>query len=151
MKKKTGGYFTVEAAYLMPFAIFLMALLCYLAFYMCNRCLIVQDTYILGLRGSRQTGQTNKETAAYILEQGKELTPKYHAISKLHKWVKAERTKITVELKGSMKLPFACLQWEESPKIGTEWEFQSLKEADRTDPVEFIRACRKVEKIGGEG
>lgn len=150
MVKKFGGYFTVEAAFLMPFVICIMALICYLSFYMCNRCLLVQDAYILGVRGSQKEKGGNEEIVAYILEEGRELITKYYAVSNLEKQVKAEIKKITVELKGSMKLPFAWLQWEEELEIGREWKFSASKEIDRTNPVEFIRACRKIEKLLGK-
>lgn len=145
-KKKLNGYFTVEAALIMPVVICVLSLLCYLGFFMCNRCLLLQDAYILGLRGSLEEGLSNEETAAYILKQGNELLPKYYALSKIDKNVKVEIGEISVELCCEMKVPFAFLAWEEE-KMNNVWEIREEKKFDRTKPVDFIRACRKVEKL----
>lgn len=145
-KKKLGGYFTVEAAFVMPVVICVLALLCYLGFFMCNRCLLLQDTYIMGLRGSRADGLSNEQTAAYILEQSQEMLSKYYAVSEIDKNVKVGRTEISVTLCGKMKVPFSFFAWEEE-KMNGVWEMQEKKTFDRTKPVDFIRACRKVEKI----
>ena len=145
-KKKLSGYFTVEAAFVMPVVICVMALVCYLGFFMCNRCLLLQDAYIMGLRGSRQEGLSNDKTATYILEQGKDILQNYYAISEIDKSVRVEAGEITVTLECEMKVPFAFFSWEEE-KMSSVWSLRKEKKIDRTKPVDFIRACRKVEKL----
>lgn len=146
-KRKAGGYFTVEAAFLMPCIICILALLCYLSFYLCNRCLLGQDAYILGLRGSLKDGVSNEEVASYILEQGKTLMPKYYAVSQIDKKVDVMLREISVDLKCMMQVPIALLNWQEGIHLKGIWEMQEIKKIDGTDPVDFIRACRKAEKI----
>ena len=145
-KKKLNGYFTVEAALIMPVVICVLSLLCYLGFFMCNRCLLLQDTYIIGLRGSLEEGISNEETAAYVLKQGDGILPKYYAVSGIDKNVKVEMREISVTLCCKMKVPFAFQAWEEE-KMSNVWEMREEKKIDRTKPVDFIRACRKVEKL----
>lgn len=145
-KRKFNGYFTVEAAFIMPIVICVLALLCYMGFFMCNRCLLLQDTYIMGLRGSREEGLNNEETAAYVLKQGNEILPKYYAVSQIDKNVEVGLREITVTLCCDMKVPFAFLAWEEE-KMSSVWELREEKKIDRTKPVDFIRACRKVENL----
>ena len=145
-KKKLSGYFTVEAIFVMPIVICVVALLCYLGFFMCNRCLLLQDAYIMGLRGSMTNGLNNAETAEYILKQGKEILPKYYAVSGIEKNVKVGIREISVSLQCEMNVPVAFLTWEEEKMSGV-WEIQEEKTFDRTNPVDFIRACRKVEKL----
>lgn len=146
VKKKLSGYFTVEAAFVMPIVVCVLALLCYLGFFMCNRCLLLQDAYIMGLRGSAQEGLSNEKTATYILDQGKEILQKYYAISEIEKEVKVEMREITVALECEMKIPFAFFSWEEEKMSGV-WKIREEKKFDRTKPVDFIKACRKVEKL----
>ena len=66
--------------------------------------------------------------------------------SEIDKNVKVGRTEISVTLCGKMKVPFSFFAWEEE-KMNGVWEMQEKKTFDRTKPVDFIRACRKVEKI----
>lgn len=145
-KGRLNGYFTVEAAFIMPIVICVLALLCYLGFFMCNRCLLLQDTYIMGLRGSRADGLSNEKVAEYILEQGKEILSKYYAVSEIDKNVEVGMGEISVTLWCEMKVPFVYLAWEEKKMDGV-WEIQEEKTFVRTKPVDFIRACRKVEKL----
>lgn len=144
--RRLKGYFTVEATLVMPIVVCIMALLCYLGFFMYNRCLLEQDAYRIGLRGSISTGLTNKETADYISEQGKDILSNYYAVSVLDKNIKVSMLEISVGLQGEMQVPFAFVSWEDK-KLCREWEMQAVKELDRTQPVDFIRACRKVEKL----
>lgn len=146
IKRKLSGYFTVEAVFVMPIVICVLALLCYLGFFMCNRCLLLQDTYIMGLRGSRQEGLSNEKTSTYILDQGRDILQKYYAITEIDKNVKVEMREITVAMECEMKVPFAFLSWEEE-KMNGIWKIREEKKIDRTNPVDFIRACRKVEKL----
>lgn len=146
IKRKLNGYFTIEAAFIMPIVICVLALLCYLGFFMCNRCLLLQDTYIMGLRGSRADGLSNEKTAEYILEQGREILPKYYAVSAIDKSVEVEMREISITLWCEMRVPFAYLVWEDDKMSGV-WKMREEKTFDRTDPVDFIRACRKVEKL----
>ncbi len=144
-KRKIGGYFTVEAAFVMPVVICVLALLCYLGFFMYNRCTLLQNAYVLGLRGSVSEGFGNEETAAYILSQGEEILSRFYAVSKIDKDVTVGMREISVNLQCEMNVPFAFLSWEEEKMSGT-WKIQVEKKFDRTKPVDFIRACRKVEK-----
>lgn len=142
VKQKQNGYFTVEAALIMPSVVCILALLCYLGFFMYNQCLLQQDTYILGLRGSIAEGLGSEETAVYVLKQAEELLPKYYAVSKMDKTVKAEVGKITVTLSCEMKVPFAFFAWE-GEKMSSVWKISEEKEIDRIKPVDFIRMCRR--------
>ena len=49
-KKDAGGYFSLEAAILVPFTFFLFVLVIHLSFYFYGRCVAVQDAYLITLR-----------------------------------------------------------------------------------------------------
>lgn len=144
--KKLSGYFTVEAAFLMPVFICVIALLCYLAFYMCNRAMLPQDAYILGLRGSLMQEAGNGEVSAYLSQQGKGMISKYYAVSKVGRMIQVNGREISVELAIEMQVPFAFLTWEDGRFMSRIWEIKEKKIVDRTNPVDFIRVCRKIEK-----
>ncbi|WP_029323639.1 TadE family protein [Butyrivibrio sp. AE3004] len=49
---RIDGYMTVEAALVIPSAIFGIVLIIYMAFWVYGRCILSQDTYLLGFRAS---------------------------------------------------------------------------------------------------
>lgn len=145
-KKNLGGYFTVEAAFLVPIVVCTLALLCYLGMFLCNRCMLLQDAYILGVKGSTAGGMNNAETASYILEESENMLLKYYGISKIDKKVEVSLFAVSVELQCEMKVPFAFYSWEEKKMSGI-WNLQESKKLDKTKPVDFIRTCRKAEQL----
>ncbi len=145
-KNKFGGYFTVEAVFIVPIVICVLALLCYMGLFMCNRCMLLQDTYILGVEGSTTDGMSNSETVSYILSHSKAMLSKYYGVSQMDKKVQVGMRELSVELRCEMKVPFAFFSWEEEKMSGI-WKLNERKKLDRTEPVKFIRACRKAEKL----
>lgn len=51
-KKDMGGYFTLEAAFLVPLTFFLLACIIHMVFLEYGRCLLVQDAYVTAFRAS---------------------------------------------------------------------------------------------------
>lgn len=151
--KELSGYFTIEAAFLMPVFICVIALLCYLGFYMCNRVLLLQDVYTAGLRGSLRQDLTNEETAAYTLQQSKGSASKYYAVRHIDRQVQVTGRKISVAFECEMQIPALVLTWENGKLINKKWIIKEKKSVDRTNPTTFIRVCRKVEKAleNGQG
>ena len=52
LSEKTGGYFTVEAALLLPFVMMSIVFMIFLSFYCYDRCILEQCAYAAALRGS---------------------------------------------------------------------------------------------------
>ncbi len=52
MRREFDAYMTVEAAFVIPIATFIMAVIIYFSFYMYGRCILAQDVYVLGFRAS---------------------------------------------------------------------------------------------------
>ncbi len=147
MKKKTlCGYFTIEATCIISIVVCVLALLCYLGMYMCNRCMLLQDAYLFGVKGSTFVGESNADTVSYMLKQSDDMLSKYYGISQIDKNMEAGLFEIVVELQCEMRVPFAFFSWEEE-KMNGVWKLEERKSLDRTNPVDFIRACRKVEKV----
>lgn len=145
--KKINGYFTIEAALLMPVFLCVTVLLCYLAFYMCNRVVLLRDTYVTGLRGSLRQEMTNKEVAAYALQQSEGLAEKYYAVSQMNRKVQVNGKEIVVEIECEMQIPFDVFIWMDRGVVNREWKIKEKKIIDRTNPAAFIRTCRKIEKV----
>ncbi len=51
-RRKFDAYMSVEAAFLVPAATFIIALIIYLSFFMYGKCILSQDVYLLGFRAS---------------------------------------------------------------------------------------------------
>lgn len=72
-KNETEGYFTVEAAFIVPMALAVLVLTLYLTFFAWGRCRIVQDAMILSIRESSQKSPLSREQICeeYGLERRK--------------------------------------------------------------------------------
>ena len=66
-KKEIPAYMTVEAAFIIPIAVCAIVILIYMAFHVFACCLLTEDLYILGLRGSRlDFGSTYEDGVSYV-------------------------------------------------------------------------------------
>ena len=64
----TEGYFTLEAAILVPLTFFLLACIIHMVFLEYGRCLLVQDSYVVALRASLL--EEGEDRAAFAAENG---------------------------------------------------------------------------------
>lgn len=65
-KTETDGYFTVEAACIVPMTIVIIAMFIYLAFFMYDRCALDQDSYVLSYRESVRRGGESTDTRSVL-------------------------------------------------------------------------------------
>lgn len=136
-KKNVNGYFTVEAAMIMPLVILLTAFLFYLTFFLYNRCILPQDAYILAFRGSALCGKTKEEVIHYMEEDyNNQMGIKYIGLNGIMRDIRVNQKKIEVKLQGKIKF------------TGKEQTFEAVKAAHRSCPVELIRKVRLVKKLG---
>ena len=52
IKRRTGGYFTVEAALILPMVILFMTTMLFVGFYVYDRCMLEHCAYEAAVRGS---------------------------------------------------------------------------------------------------
>lgn len=129
-----NGYFTVEAALIVPIALGTMVFIIYMMFLQYDRCLLEQDIGVLAMRGTvifREDGQT---TVDFLNRQADRVyEDKYVAFQDGAVDIRVKGGKVTVWGKGRVEMPFAGSKWVEAT-------FENRK----MDPVTFIRACRKL-------
>ena len=65
--RKTDGYFTLEACFLVPLIVFIFVLIVHLNFYLYGRALLIQDVYLLAFRASLLP--KGEDMAAFVEEQ----------------------------------------------------------------------------------
>lgn len=77
MCKRTGGYFTVEAVYLIPIILFLYGLIIVSGFYLYDRCVISQDCYLLAFRAGHFTDSGENYGEIIYADMTEELDEEY--------------------------------------------------------------------------
>lgn len=142
MKKIYQGYFTVEAALVLPFALGILVFSIYMMFYQYNRCLSDQDLGMIALRGALEKTQDKEELVEKIQQQiGKLYQDKYIAFEGNKVQILLEGNKVKVNGGGKTQVPFPQL----SVLTGQDnWEIHRIYTNHRIDPVLFIRTCKRL-------
>lgn len=149
--RKVKAYFTVEASLVMPMVIFLIGFIFYLTFYLYNRCVIAQDTYILAFRGSLCSNfsceKSSEEVEQFIIgKSAGQFGKKYMGIKTLDSSVEVDKRKISVEASGILKAAFA-----QQLQIPSKWHFYGNGQAERICPTECVRRTRLLKKVADTG
>lgn len=140
MRKSAEGYFTVEAAMVLPLVLGIITLVIYLLFFQYNRCLQEQDIGILALRGRILQTENNEERMQQLGEQAnhmyreKYIAWEYGTIA----W-KLEKGTVNVTQSSHVKFPFGGRN-----NVIETWETTADYSNQILSPVSFIRNCRKV-------
>lgn len=139
-RKAFQGSTTIEAALLLPFLIFLIWNLLYLAFFLYDQSTSLQGSYCTALRTERHYGtEAEKESLAekkYELAVRKKLVE----AGASHQIDLADN--VTVETELDMRAPATGF-------FQSSWHGVQKQCAEKWEPVAFIRGCRRVEDIAG--
>lgn len=106
LTKKMSGYFTVEAALLLPFAMMIIVFMIFLSFYCYDRCILEQCAYAAALRGSSNRFVNTQEAyeeaagAAEDLIQGK-----LFAVREVNTTVRVSGLAVTVSYEYEVNMP----------------------------------------------
>ena len=136
------GYFTVEAALILPVTIGVYLFLIYGMFFQYNRCLLEQDASSLTVRAV----QDPQEEPAQIIEKIKRQetlleTKRYMAFLKEESVFEIKGGKVRIEKKGKTRAPFLTfIPLSEQGRFHCTANMQ----ARRTDPCMMIRLLRKT-------
>lgn len=153
--KNAGGYLTVEASLVIPSAVFLIGFLFYMTFYLYDRCVAAQDTYLLAFRGSAcgyfGSGQSGiygcdknpKEIKELIISQcNKQFGNKYLGIDRLVSTVQTDKKTVLVNASGRVTTAFTGQLLPQR-----HWDFSARGWAERICPTDCIRKVRLAKKI----
>lgn len=134
MRKKAGGYFTVEAAMVMPIVLGTIVFIIYLLFFQYNRCLMEQDIGMLAMRGAVLQAENNQERIDKLREHADNLyDEKYIVWESGEIQLKVEKGKLKVEQSGT------CIGLSDNlGKADASYENYVLS------PISFIRTYRKL-------
>ena len=145
--REKNAYFTVEAAMVLPLLMGALLFGVYLLLFQYNRCLMEQDVGVLALRGSVWKG-TEEELEAGLetwLEEWYE--EKYVAWETDGIRAGVKYNSGYAEMQGKLYFPVPGWNFWNGKEL---WEEEAVSRFVRTDPVDFLRMCRKLLKGKGE-
>lgn len=138
MKKKVGGYMTVEASFIITWTVFIFVFLIYLSFYSYDKCVLFQDAYAVCFRGSIQKGEDN--IVPYISSHMKEqFGEKYFGTGEVHGSVdrRGNVTDVTGECQVRVPIKSAFTMYSNSG-----WKIRTRARAQIINPTYIIRKSR---------
>lgn len=132
-KRQPGGYFTVEAALLLPFVIGTIVYIIYFQFFWYNRCLMDQETAMMGVRAVQDTSGSGEELKRNLIRWREGfLTDRYINWEAGEPVLICGRSRLSIRQKGSLKA------WNST------WEAEAVYENKMIQPSAFLRSCRKI-------
>lgn len=142
-KKKVSGYMTLEAAFMIPWVIFLFVFLIYAGFYLYDKCVLFQDAYALCFRGSIQKdeGSVVDYINAHMEEQ---FGRKYFGVENVSGSVEKNGQSVIVYGTCTVKIPFQNFL---TMAKSSGWQIQTEVKAQIINPTKVIRKCRMVENL----
>lgn len=139
----TDAYFTVEASLLIPTVLVIFVLLIYLSFYLYDRCLIVQDAYILCFRSSILKEEQDKPQAV-LAGKERQYGTKYFAVK--NSTGNAAMNGKWVEMQGELEISPIVFQRHFLMSSG-RWRVAYRAKAKETDPVKGFRQFGRIQAI----
>lgn len=139
LHKQKRGYMTIEAAFIIPFAVMGIVFIIYIGFYLYDVCIIRQISYIAALRASEQIDFTKGELEKYARKQLEEL--KKNRLLIIQNWeekIDVNIKRIRINISAEVSMPFRFTLFE---KLGM-WEIKSNVQAIRVNPAGVIRNLR---------
>ena len=133
--RTTGGYFTVEAAMVLPVVIGTIVFIIYLQLYLYNRCLMDQETAMLAVQTVKTYSGDMKQTQEALMNwEAQNLTEKYVGWRKEQPVVTKKYDRLIFERKGHVLTDHAL------------WETDIQYENRIMNTTVFLRNCRKSQK-----
>lgn len=140
-KGQENGYMTVEASLIMPLVFLVILFIIYVGFYQHDRCVMEQAAYRAALRGSSLYGADKDEKYRAVEDTLRELTENGLVVMEETHEIQIKE-QITILSEGNLRIPLSGLV--ELTGSG-EWSAEKKTESRLSDPVFFIRLCRKLE------
>lgn len=140
MGKKSYGYMTVEASFIITWTVFVFVFLIYLSFYSYDKCVLFQDAYAVCFRGSIQKQEDN--IVPYISANMKgQFGKKYFGTGEVHGSVDRQGNVTDVIGECQVKVPIRA---EFTMRGAPEWKIRTRARAQIMNPTHIIRKSRWV-------
>lgn len=140
--RKTAGYFTVEAALLLPFVIMVIVFMTFLSFYCYDRCILEQCAYAAALRGSSNRFTNTQEAYEEALLSAESLLEKkLFAVKNLKITVRVSGLAVTVSYECEVNMPIG--DWL-GDILGDGFRMEVSKKVPRNKTVAVLRQIQAV-------
>lgn len=145
MKDKFSGYFTIEAALLLPVVFSIIIFVIYLSFFQYNRCLLDEETITIMVRGSNPaySEKAQEQINSLIQKENKESKNKFILFFNRKTETEKEGKTIQIREEGTMNAFYQENISAEVPK--KTWRISSGRQVEIYDPSGFLMKCRKAE------
>lgn len=147
MKNTLHGYMTVEASLLMPMVWFSLFFMIFAGFFQYDRCIAEQDSKVIVLRASEMREKEEAKVIQKVMEKG-ELAGKKKLLfsDSIQKELYLSKDKAKMKISGKVNTILDSLVKESDLKF---FAYAAEYEAEKYDPVQFIRICRRIENYAG--
>ena len=106
LTKNVAGYFTVEAALLLPFVFMIIVFMIFLSFYCYDRCVLEQCAYAAALRGSSNRFTNTQEAYEEAAGAAEDLiTGRLFAVKECKASVRVSALTVTVSYECEVNMP----------------------------------------------
>jgi Flp pilus assembly protein TadG len=148
MKQSCSGYFTVEAALVMPIVIGCILFVIYMWFFQYDRCLMETDINAAALRAASAETDSLDERLELAEKYVQNIsTEKYAAWDKEDASIKIEKNKVCIEAGGNVRFPIRSLIFQND---GNVWSASVQVKTDVINPAFVVRSINKTMGIGKE-
>ena len=143
------GYFTVEAALILPMALLFCVMMIFLAFYSYDRCVLEQSAYEAALRGASNHIKSANEAYLEAYAAADALTcEKLFAMQDFSYDVSVSAELVTVNYRCEANMPF--MGWLGEYVTGIDLTLDIEKSAKRSEQTKFVRGCRAANNLINE-
>lgn len=137
---------TLEASFIITWAVFLFVLLIYLSFYSYDKCVLFQDSYTVCFRGSIQKDEG--QVVPYIdAHMQKQFGKKYFGVGKVTGTVDRDGNTTSVTGECQVKVPVRQF-FTMYDRAG--WKIQTRARAQIMNPTKMIRRSRMAGNVISE-
>ena len=144
-RRQNSGYLTVEAALVMPMVLCLYVMLIFSAYYLSDRCMSAQDSYLLVFRQScDKTGQDVKEGIRQMEQT--QYGEKYIALRSRNTTLSQSGKYIVLDGSASEGTTLFSSYWL---MPAGPWQYTIHARARRSDPAKVIRFLRRMMYLAG--
>lgn len=142
MKNTLHGYMTLEASLIMPFVWLSLFFVIFAGFFQYDRCIAEQDGKMTVLRATEMREKDEAEVIRTVIEKGELAGKKKLLFSEgVQKDFEFAGDKAKMRISGQIKTILDSLGASGELHI---FKYAAEYEAERYDPVRFIRTCRKL-------
>lgn len=138
-KQKMRGYMTIEASFIIPCVFVIIFLLIYFGFYCFDRCVSLQNSYIVALRTSNQWEAGESQKKEYAKKEWEQITKDL--------FIFLEDKKFQIDVKGDLHTVGFCAEIEnklyEIFSFGPgKFQLSESMKARKIHPANVIRTYR---------